>query len=85
MNKIVTVLAFVMASGLAQTASAACTVVKGGAKSPFDGKSLSGLEIEKKSLIKLNNEFKGLDAMTKSFKGEVNTCTTCTDNYVTCD
>lgn len=66
-------------------ASAACEVVKdGGAKSAFDGSSLSGLQVEKKSLVPLNKTFPALNVVEKAFKGEVQTCTTCASGYVTC-
>lgn len=63
---------------------AACEVVDGGKKTPFDGKGVSGLSVEKKSLSILNKEFPDLNIIEKSFKGEVQTCTTCTDKYITC-
>lgn len=63
---------------------AACEVVDGGKKTPFDGKSVAGLSVEKKSLSALNKEFSALNIIEKSFKGEVQTCTSCTDKYITC-
>lgn len=63
---------------------AACEVVDGGKKSPFDGKTVGGLSVEKKSLSILNKEFPDLNIIEKSFKGDVQTCTSCTDKYITC-
>lgn len=63
---------------------AACEVVNGGAKSPFDGKNIGSLMVEKKSLSTLNKEFPDLNIIEKSFKGEVQTCTSCSDKYITC-
>lgn len=67
------------------SAWAACQLVSGGAKTPFDGKSLDGVQVEKKSLVSLGKEFPGLGVVEKAFKGEVQTCTSCTDKYVTCE
>lgn len=63
---------------------AACEVVDSGKKSPFDGKTVGGLSVEKKSLSILNKEFPDLNIIEKSFKGDVQTCTSCTDKYITC-
>lgn len=69
---------------LATNIMAACEVVNGGAKAPFDGKTIAGLSVEKKSLSAMNKEFPDLNIIEKSFKGEVQTCTTCSDKYITC-
>ena len=66
-------------------ASAACEVVKDGAKTAFDGANLSGLQVEKKSLVPLNKEFPALNVVEKAFKGEVQTCTTCSSGYIACN
>jgi hypothetical protein len=63
---------------------AACEVVEGGKKTPFDGKSIAGLSIEKKSISTLNKAFPDLNIIEKSFKGEAQTCTSCSDKYITC-
>lgn len=63
---------------------AACEVVEGGAKKPFDGKTVGSLSVEKKSLSIMNKEFPDLNIVEKSFKGEVQTCTSCSDKYITC-
>jgi hypothetical protein len=63
---------------------AACEVVDGGKKTPFDGTTIGGMSIEKKSLSIMNKEFPALNIVEKSFKGEVPTCTSCTDKYITC-
>ncbi len=63
---------------------AACEVVDGGKKSPFDGKTVGSLQVEKKSLSTMNKEFPDLNIIEKSFKGEVQTCTSCSDKYITC-
>lgn len=74
--------AFLLTAG---HASAACEVVKDGAKSAFDGSNLAGLQVEKKSLVSLNKEFPALNVVEKAFKGEVSTCTSCASGYVTCN
>lgn len=66
------------------SAMAACEVVDGGKKTPFDGKYVGNLSVEKKSLSILNKEFPDLKVIEKSFKGEVLTCTSCSDKYITC-
>jgi len=63
---------------------AACEVVDGGKKTPFDGKDVGSLQVEKKSLSTMNKEFPDLNIIEKSFKGEVQTCTSCSDKYITC-
>ncbi len=63
---------------------AECTIVDGDRRIPFDGKDLSDLVIEKKSLIELNKEFPDLNVIEKVFKGELQTCTNCTEKYITC-
>lgn len=63
---------------------AACEVVEGGKKTAFDGKNIASLSVEKKSLSTLNKEFPDLNIIEKSFKGDVPTCTTCSDKYITC-
>jgi hypothetical protein len=63
---------------------AACEVVDGGKKSPFDGKTVGSMSVEKKSLSIMNKEFPDLNIVEKSFKGEVQTCTSCSDKYITC-
>lgn len=62
----------------------ACEVVNGGKKMPFNGKDVAGLSIEKKSLSGVNKQFPDLNIIEKSFKGEVQTCTNCSDKYITC-
>jgi hypothetical protein len=62
---------------------AACELVDGSAKKPFDG-DLSGASVEKKSLSALHKEFPALNIVEKSFKGEVQTCTSCSGKFVTC-
>ncbi len=73
-----------MALTFATNLMAACEVVEGGKKTPFDGKNIAGMSIEKKSLSTMNKEFPDLNIIEKSFKGEVQTCTNCTDKYITC-
>lgn len=63
---------------------AKCEVVDAGKKTPFDGKSIGTLSVEKKSLAILNKEFPDLNIIEKSFKGEVQTCTLCSEKYITC-
>ncbi len=65
-----------------------CQKVTGGGskKEPFDGKSLEGLSVEKKSLAALNSKYAELNVTEKVFTGSIQTCTGsgCADNYVTC-
>lgn len=60
---------------------AACELVDGAAKKPFDG-NLNGATVEKKSLSSIHKEFPALNIVEKSFKGEVQTCTNCSGKYV---
>ena len=70
----------------ATTAFAECSVVKGGAKSAFDGKSLDGMKVEKKSLAALNSAHKGLNVTQGVFTGKVTTCDDCSkDDHITCN
>jgi hypothetical protein len=66
-------------------ATSACVVVTNGTKVPFDGRSVEGLQVEKKSMVLLNKEFPSLNVVEKTFKGEVQTCSLCTDKYVLCN
>ena len=61
-----------------------CEVKIGEKRIPFNGKDIIGLSIEKKSLSEVNKKFPDLNIIEKTFKGEVQTCTICSDNYVTC-
>lgn len=63
---------------------AGCEIVDGGKKIPFDGSSLDHLLIEKRSLTILNKEYPGLNVIEKTFKGEIQTCSNCTDKHVVC-
>jgi len=74
---------FLFAVFLCSNARAACEVIDGTKRRPFDG-SLSGLEIEKKSLTRLNNEFPNLNIIERTFKGELQTCSACTEKYIAC-
>lgn len=78
-NLIFTVVTLVFCSNV----MAACESVDGGKKTPFDGK-IAGMSVEKKSLSILNKEFPDINVIEKSFKGEVQTCTACSDKYITC-
>jgi hypothetical protein len=62
-----------------------CEIVSpSGEKHPFDGKSLLGLQVEKKSLTTLSKAYPELNVIEKTFKGEVQTCANCSDKYITC-
>lgn len=78
-----TLLAGLVTLAICSNLMAACEVVEGGAKKPFDGK-IGKLEVEKKSLSILAKEFPALNAVEESFKGNITACTTCTDKYITC-
>lgn len=69
---------------LSSTAWSDCQIIDNGQKAPFDGSSLKGLAVEKSSLVILNNTFPNLNVIEGMFKGEVLTCTSCTEKYVTC-
>jgi hypothetical protein len=64
--------------------NAACTLIDGANKTPFDGKLAQGIAVEKKSLSIMQKEFPELGIIEKSFKGEVQACVNCTDKYITC-
>ncbi|MBY0412517.1 MAG: hypothetical protein K2Q18_00055, partial [Bdellovibrionales bacterium] len=70
MKKIILALAI---STYCMNLMAACEVVEGGKKTPFDGKTVGSNSIEKKSLSIMNKEFPDLNIVEKSFKGEVPT------------
>lgn len=84
MKALLVTVSLIALSALAQPAFAACEKVEGGAKSAFDGSSIAGFQVEKASLVPLNKEFPALNVVEKAFKGEVSTCTSCTDKYITC-
>lgn len=63
---------------------AGCEIVDGDKKTPFDGRSLGQIPVEKKSLIPLNTEFPNLNVIEKTFKGEIQTCTNCAERHVAC-
>lgn len=65
-------------------ASGMCEIVRDGVRTPFDGSGLSGLQVEKKSLVLANREFPSLNIVEKAFKGELQTCTVCTFAYISC-
>lgn len=62
-----------------------CQKVEAGKKESFDGKSLKGLAVEKKSLPDLERLFPNLRSEEKVLIGALQTCTNCTDNYVSCN
>ncbi len=78
----------IIATLIAMTAAlnimAACEVVDGGTKTPFDGKAIGSLSVEKKSLSELNKQFPDLKVIENSFKGEVVTCSVCSGKYISC-
>jgi hypothetical protein len=65
-------------------AYAGCEVVDGDKKTPFDGSSLNHALVEKKSLVALNALFPNLNVIERTFKGEILTCTDCTERHITC-
>jgi hypothetical protein len=65
-------------------ASAHCEIVDGAKKVPFAGKSLDGLAVEKRSLVRLNKAFPHLNVVERTYKGEVQTCSNCDGRYVIC-
>jgi len=83
MIKVIYLFLFLSIAASAST-YAGCDVVDAGKRTPFDGKSLHGLFVEKKSLIELNDEYPDLNVIERTFKGEVQTCTDCTERHVVC-
>lgn len=69
---------------LSSAAWSDCLIVDKEIKQPFDGSSLKGLIVEKSSLVLLNKTYPNLNVIENMFKGEILTCTTCTEKYVTC-
>jgi len=65
-------------------ACAGCEIVDGDKKLPFDGRSLEHVLVEKKSLVILNTLFPSLNVIERTFKGEILTCTTCSERHITC-
>lgn len=65
-------------------ARAGCEIVDGDKKMPFDGSSLNHLLVEKRSLVILNALFPRLNVIERTFKGEVLTCTSCSEPHVRC-
>lgn len=76
--------AFFLLGSLSSVAWGACEIVDGEKRQPFEGKTLERLLIEKKSLTTLNSEFPHLNAIEKTFKGEVQTCSTCSERHIVC-
>jgi hypothetical protein len=73
-----------LAVSTSTAAVADCEVVDGDKKLPFDGTSLNGLLVEKKSLVLMNALFPHLNVIERIFKGEILTCTNCSERYVRC-
>ena len=65
-------------------ASADCQIIDGSKKTPYEGSNLSGIAVEKKSLIALNKQFPNLHVVESIFKGEIQTCVNCTGKYISC-
>lgn len=63
---------------------AVCELVDGGKKTPFDGKTLDRVLVEKRSLTILNTEFPSLNVIERTFKGEVQTCSDCKEKHIVC-
>lgn len=61
-----------------------CQIVDGNKKTPYEGGSLNGIAIEKKTLATLNKQFPNLRVVENIFKGNLQTCVTCTEKHVTC-
>ena len=78
-------LSLVFMISVSSAAWGSCEVVDtGGKTSPFEGKNLVGLQVEKQSLIILNKSYPELKVLEKTFKGEVQTCASCADKFVRC-
>jgi hypothetical protein len=63
---------------------AGCDIIDGNKKTPFNGKELKDLAIEKKSLVFLNDEFPNLHIIELAFKGEILTCSICSEKHISC-
>ena len=68
-----------------QATFAKCFVVDGANKSEFNGQSLAGLQVEKKSLTALDTAFPNLKAKEKMFSGELMVCSDCTAKHIKCE
>lgn len=84
MKRFALVAMFAVSIGMTHDAWGDCVLNDGGDKSPFSGGSLSGVQVEKKSLVPLDKKFPALKVVEKAFKGEVQTCTSCSGKYVSC-
>ncbi len=84
LNKNYAFISIILIPAVSSSAYAICEVIDGNTRTPFDGKTLSGLSIEKKSLSTLNREYPQLNALEKAFTGEVQTCTNCSEKYISC-
>ena len=76
---------FALILGLSSiTAGAVCEIVDGKKRLPFDGKSLDRILIDKRSLTTLNLEFPHLNAIERTFTGELQTCSVCIEKHIVC-
>ena len=66
-------------------AAVQCSVVQEDEKkTPYKGESVQGLQIQKKALSTLNKLYPQLNILEKVFKGEIRTCASCSEKYVSC-
>lgn len=76
---------FILTFGFDSVVKAECYIIgSDNKKTPFVGKAVNTLQVEKKSLIKLNKAYPNLNVIENTFKGEIQTCTNCSENYITC-
>lgn len=66
------------------SSQADCFKIQGGNKLSFNGDSLSGLVVDRKAMAELNKLFPQLQITEKVFSGNLQTCSDCHDNYISC-
>ena len=66
-------------------ANADCQMVVDGKKTPFDGSVPPSMMVEKKSMLKLDKQFPDANVVERIFKGEIVTCSDCSDQYIVCN
>jgi hypothetical protein len=77
-------LALILISYAFTAGAAVCEFHDGDEISNFAGASLDGIQVEKKSMILLNNQFPILNVIEKAFKGDIQTCSSCSGRFVSC-
>ncbi len=68
----------------AQAFGAECYLIDGDKKTPYNGETLNRDQVEKKSLTILNTKYPAVNAIEKTFKGEIQTCSNCSGRHIVC-